>query len=147
MKHFEKWMNLAMSHLTAEENIPLGYQPTLPVVNKEHDRIIIGFYYYHMAMDGMDVEISSPKYGLFFEWKTERMIKYMEYLDGDCPLGSDNEIFRADYMRRQQAYAERLEVLFPNLEMVSETEINEMMKQWVQAHPILLQESLSSRWI
>lgn len=145
MKEFEKWMNLAMSHLTAEQNIPLGYQPTLPVIYREHDCIIIGFYYYHMAMEGMNVAVRSPKYGLFFEWKTERVIKYMEYFDGDCPLGSGNEIFQTEYVGRQQAYAERLETLLPNPEAVSSEEIKELMEQWVQAHPILLQKSLCDK--
>jgi len=101
MREFEKWMNIAANHEFVRDQIPLGYQPTLPLIFREDGKEYICYFYYHMTLKKVTVFLKEPKYYLQFDIKSECLTDYKEY-DKEHELGYSGEFFQEDYAKRQQ---------------------------------------------
>ena len=141
MKEFEKWMNIAINHKFVQEYIPLGYQPTLPLIFRENGKEYICLFYYHMIPKKVTVFLKAPKYYLQFEVKTERLTEYKEY-EKEHELGYSEEIFKEDYAKRQMEYLECFEKNISDVQDLSDEELRDMANIWYDAQLEILQGEL-----
>ena len=141
MKEFEKWMNIGTEHKIVREYIPLGYQPTLPLVFRESGKEYICFFYYYMAPKKITVFLKAPKYYIQFEVQSRRLAEYKEY-EKEHELGYCEEIFQEDYAKRQMEYIECFEKMIPNVQKLSDEELRDIANVWYDAQLKLLQGDL-----
>jgi len=141
MREFEKWMNIAANHEFVRDQIPLGYQPTLPLIFREDGKEYICYFYYHMTPKKVTAFLKAPKYYLQFDIKSELLTECKEY-DKEHELGYSGEFFQEDYAKRQMEYRECFENMISNVEDLSDEELRDLANVWYDAQPELLQGEL-----
>lgn len=147
MMEFEKWFDKASDNPAAGSSIPMGYQPTLPVICRKHGVWCVRFYYYRMHMDEQGFMIETPAYIMEFDAFSEKMIYFEKLLTGVKNLGCCEDFFLPDFQQNQKKYMnifeEAVKILNTDKELKPE-EQEKMMDSWITAHPALLQDSLKT---
>lgn len=137
---FDNWIQRAIQNVMAEQYIPMGFQPTLPLLLKKGTRSCVGFYYYEMTMFKDQVELASPKFVILFDRTTQNPVYFEELEAGNVPLGVCSELFDPAYAERQKTYRNRFQELCERTENGSEKEYEEAFEEWIQTNPKLLQK-------
>lgn len=142
MREFEKWMKIGLHNLITKNYIPMGFQPTYPLLwkNDSHDCIV--FYYYQMMMIENSATLSSPKYRLVFDMTTEKPILFEELEQANEPLGSCSVFDSIEFELKQKSYIAKLNDAIETMERDGSVELDDIFEVWVQAHLTPLHKGL-----
>lgn len=133
---------MGLHNLFTKNYIPMGFQPTLPLLLKRDSHNCIAFYYYHMQMVGNKVMLLSPKYRLLFDMATERLVLFEELEHGNEPLEPCVLPEDMDLKLEQKVYIEKLNRALDAMEKEGFVEFDDIFEDWIQAHPASLHQSL-----
>lgn len=155
MREIEKWMDIAANNPVAQNYIPMGYQPTMPLLCRKGERWAIVVFYYHMTMACARIVIETPAFVTEFDPVTGKVLKFEKLSKGGEVLAGYSgliEYIPKENKERQKEYMQEFDDLMElwNLsgleggpEEPDEAELRETFEKWLEAHPKMLQKSLS----